>query len=404
MRKLFLALLVVVALCAQVCGQARAQTLETIYRFNRNTGWAPIWKPVADGQGNLYGTTENGGTKFRGTIYKFTPATRAFETLYTFTGGADGQYPQVGLTYDKNSNVLYGTTYGGLTLNCPVDGIYCGTIFSLNPATGAFTTLYTFPGGEDQQNPLAPLTLGSDGVLYGTTAGYGTLEQCLQTNSCGTAFKFDPSTGALTTLHVFSWTDGAFPQEAPLVFGKAGKLFGVTPFGGRNGAGVVFRIDPATNAFDVIYDLPASASGLAVDPNKNLYVTAEVGGAYGQGAIIKLVPNVGESYTVSTLFSFGQTADTGIEPLGSLGFDKSRNVLYGTASGGGAGGLGTLYEVDPNSGAFTLLHSFTGGSDGETPQDGILISLGQLYGGASGSLTPQGCLSSCGTLFKYPRF
>ncbi len=420
---------------------ASAQSLTTMVRFHGPDGAAAIWKPVADGQGNLYGTTENGGANVSdqfgngmGTVYAFTPSTRAFQVLHSFAGGSDGPVPTdgalptAGLTYDKNSGMLYGTTgYGGNTVDCQVlQG--CGTIFSLNPATGAYATLYAFSGGADQGFPLGPLTLGSDGILYGTTGGAGAVScgphgcttTCaqLQQNTCGTAFKYDPSTGSFTTIHTFVFSDGAEPT-GPLVFGKAGKLFGVAQAGGHvdqpdnpGGLGVVFRLDPVTGAVTVLYKFTdvATPNALAVDTDNNLYVTAVTGGANGTGAIIKLVPNVGGPYTVSTLFSFDPSGSnlSGQSPLGAVAFDSSRNVLYGTTYAGGADGHGTLYQLDPSSGAFSLLHSFTGGADGQSPQSGVLINLGQLDGGASGSLpsqhSPECDNYGCGSLFKYPRF
>ncbi len=143
MQKFHFALLAVVALGGMLRPNApHAQTLATMFRFDGTDGAAIIWKPVSDGQGNLYGTTDFGGPNLSpsnpyglGTIYKFTPSTRAFRTLHSFSGGTDGASPFAGLTYDKSSSMLYGTTqYGGQTNGTCPQG--CGTIFSLDPAAG----------------------------------------------------------------------------------------------------------------------------------------------------------------------------------------------------------------------------------------------------------------------------
>ena len=428
MRNLYMAALAVVALGGMLGPRAvHAQTLTTMYRFGGTDGAAPVWKLVTDGQGNLYGTTTGGGPYVSennpsglGTIYKFTPSTRAFETLHNFAGGTDGATPSAGLTYDKNSGVLYGTTaHGGLTNSICSQG--CGTLFSLNATTGAYRTLYMFSGGEDEEYPSAALTLGSDGIFYGTTFGTGIVGKvCIQQSACGTVFKYDPSNGSFATIHTFAFSDGAVPGRVPLVSGKAGKLFGTTAAGGGveplnypGGLGVVFRIDPATNAFTVLHRFsePTIPIGLAVDPDKNLYVTAEEGGVNGTGAIIKMVPNVGGPYSISTLFSFDPSNNnvSGETPVASLTFDSKKNIFYGVTYAGGAGGFGTMYDIDPNSGAFSLLHSFTGGSDGGTLDDSILVNLGRLYGGTRGARSkpvPPECagLDGCGTIFRLPRF
>ena len=419
MRKLSLRLLTLVALGAQ----APAQTLTTMFHFNGEDGAGVIWKPVVDGQGNMYGTTEYGGptssgnTVGSGTIYEFTPGARTFITVHNFAGGTDGVEPRAGLTYDKSSGTLYGTTqYGGaITAACQNYG--CGTIFSVNSATGAYATLYSFTGGADEGYPQGAMVLGSDGALYGTATGNTQGPGCVRLNECGTVFKYDPGTGTFMTLHVFSHTDGNSPVA--LALSQSGTLFGVTEYGGNvtknyhPGYGVVFSIDPVSLAFTIIYKFPTSSiplpDGVAVDHANNLYVTTEFGGANGYGAITKLVPNGDGTYSVSTLFSFDSSGPNGFGPLGSVSVDSNRNYLYGTTVAGGAYNYGTVYQLDPDSGAFTLLYSFTGGLDGGKPQDGIRIHLGQLYG-ATNHYTPahnpppQCSQWGCGTLFKYPRF
>ena len=421
LRKLGLALLAVLALCAQ----ARAQTLTTMFRFNFADGAAFIWTPVSDGQGNLYGTTYAGGafqpkiTNGGGTLYKFTPGvSRSFETLHSFGDVGDGYQPQAGLTYDQSTNMLYGTTgYGGPNAHSCRE-IGCGTIFSLNPATGAYTTLYAFPGGVGGQEPRGALALGSDGVLYGialeTDEPYGD-----DLSAPFLVFRFDPSSGSVAVLRRFSSRPEGAQPIGGLVFGKAGELFGLTADGGSNGLGNVYRLDPVSGELQTIYDFPfnnqTDPAGLTVDDDKNLYVTTTYGGTGSSGEIIKLTPDAGVTYTVSTLFNFesfnGENV-TGAYPNAALTFDSVKNVLYGTTPYLGAGGYGTLFQINPDGSGFTVLHSFAGGTDAGYPDDAVVINLGELYGATIGkhahaSLHPiPQCQSNngCGTLFRYPRF
>lgn len=425
MRRLWLALLGVAALG----GGAHAQTLTTMYHFSGATsagnqsGFDSSSTLVTDGQGKLYGTTSQAGlitAEFpngAGTIFKFTPATattaRAFQTLHEFAGGADGAAPfRTGLTYDAASGLLYGTTTeGGDGAGCGTVG--CGTIFSLNPATGAYTTLYAFPAGPGQGDPEGALVVGSGGAIFGTAGpNYGGPGCGTPGHSCGTVFRFYPTTGQYTTVHNFSpLAKGAGPIS--LVFGKNGMLFGLGQTGGNSsstwttGYGVVFMIDPVTNAYSVVYkftgiDIPMA---LGVDTAKNLYVTTMFGGVEGAGSIVKIVPNADGTYAVSTLFSFDRDT-TGYEPLAPVSYDSVKKLLYTTAYVSGPAGGGTLVAIDPDSGAATVLYGFTGGSDGDEPQTGVLINLGMLYGSTFRSNENNSPRSNYlnGTLWRFPRF
>ena len=93
-----------------------------------------------------------------------------------------------------------------------------GTIFRVDPATGAFTTRYRF-SGPDGSKPIARLIQGTDGLIYGTTSAGGAY-------GFGTVFSLD-SADTLTTLHHFAGADGANPN-AGVIQGLDGRLYGTT--------------------------------------------------------------------------------------------------------------------------------------------------------------------------------
>jgi uncharacterized repeat protein (TIGR03803 family) len=115
---------------------------------------------IRDSAGNLYGTTNGGGT-YAGVVYRLDP-TGSETVLYTFTGGADESFP-AGVIRDSAGN-LYGTTQQGGTG-------YAGVVYKLDTA-GDETVLYSFTGGADGGNPNASVIRDSAGNLYGTTS-YG---------------------------------------------------------------------------------------------------------------------------------------------------------------------------------------------------------------------------------------
>jgi uncharacterized repeat protein (TIGR03803 family) len=202
---------------------------ETIlYNFTGGAdGGTPFGNLLLDAHGNLYGTTSSGGSSFAGTVFMVDPKTGAETVLYTFTGSGDGNSPEAGLIRDANGN-LYGTTVAG-------GSSFAGTVFKLD-ASGTETVLYNFTGGADGGNPSwASLLRDSAGNLYGTTPVGGS-------SGFGVVFKLDP-TGKFTVLHSFSGHDGKIPYGT-LVRDKAGNLYGTTYEGGRYGGGVLFKIAP----------------------------------------------------------------------------------------------------------------------------------------------------------------
>ena len=199
---------------------------------------------IFDGQGNFYGTTFYGGTgsgcaypEFGcGTVFKVTRS--GTETvLYSFSGEADGGYPNGGLVLDAEGN-LYGTTG-----NCGSSGCNIGAVFKLTPS-GAMTLLHSFAGGLDGAYPNGGLVLDAQGNLYGTTEEGGG-SGCYGGDGCGTVFKLTPA-GVETILYRFNgapYADGSGPAGG-LVFDGQGNLYGATAGGGAYDEGTIFKIMP----------------------------------------------------------------------------------------------------------------------------------------------------------------
>ena len=276
--------------------------------------------------------------------------------LHSSAQGRDGDQPEAGLIFDAAGN-LYGTTEGG--------GAYkhYGTVFQLTPgAHGTWTekVLHSFDKGMNGNRPEASLILDSAGNLYGTTVGggYGTCDPV----GCGTVFELSPGTnGKWTekTLHRFknNGHDGYNPY-ASLIFDSAGNLYGTTLSGGPD----------------------ACSAGL------------------GCGTVFELSPSTNGKWTERILHSFKNNGHDGYNPYASLISDTAGN-LYGTTTGGGdhlnnCGGCGTVFRLTPHANGDwteTVLYSFTGGNDGESPAGLIFDAGGSLYGTADGivyQLTP----------------
>jgi len=270
---------------------------------------------IMDSAGNLYGTTENGGTRTGqcassdgcGVVFELSPPASSggawTETIVRAFDGPDGQVPAAGVVFDGKS--LFGTTFYGGT-----NGV--GVIFRLLPPAVQGppwneTVLYNFTSVDDGGYPAANLVV-HNGNLYGTAAGGPEfIADSNGTCQCGALFELSPPSapgGAWTesTLHLFTGgSDGGAPY-----------------------AGVVF------------------------DPSGNLYLTTDTGGTSNEGTVAEFTPpsEAGGAWTETILANF-EGGNDGSYPAGGLIFGPS-NELYSTTSFGGAKcNCGTVFRVKP---------------------------------------------------------
>lgn len=237
-----------------------------------NTAYGDV---IWDQQGNIYGTTQGGGTANRGTVYQLNPVTETYSVIYDFLGAPDGDEPVSGVIFDQNGN-LYGTTNDG--------GAGYGTVFELANVNGQWvkTALYNFRNADDGGHPVGGLLLDCSGNLYGTTTFAGA-------GQGGTVFELSPSgnTWTLQTLYSFPGSATCGPQ-ASLTMDAAGNLYGTTLCDGVDGYGSVFKLTKAGNGwvFTSLHDFTGGAdsgmpfSPVTIDTDGTLYGTAS-GAAFG---------------------------------------------------------------------------------------------------------------------------
>ena len=375
-RAAFIALV----LATGVTTWAQAPTFTILHSFTNSPDAAgPFAAMIIDKAGNLYGTTNVGGAfpSPGGAVFK-TDTSGNETVLYSFTGGSDGCRPQAALLRDQAGN-LYGTTTA-----C---GTYpsLGTLFKLD-SFGNLAVLHSFTCSDGFGPGGPPLVMDTAGNLYGTTPG--NLD-----NGCGfgTVFKLD-TLGNYTVLHSFTGgSDGGSPSG--VIIDAAGNLYGAT-------SGTIFRIDTSGN-FTALCG-GCGGGPLLRDQAGNLYGTTSSGGGappgFG-GTVFKL----DTSGNVTVLYNYASLSNPS-----ALIMDKAGNIYGVTGFGGSFNcsptnsfGCGTVFELD-TSGNYTVLHSFTGGSDGEFPGGGLVMdTTGNLYGTASGGgVFSSNCPGGCGTVFK----
>lgn len=279
---------------------------------------------------------------------------------------------------------------------------------AIRAQSGEFKVIYTFTGGSDGGQPRSALTVGKDGVLYGTT-----WEDAL--DSPGTVFSLVPpvSRGAAWTFNtVFQLNLTDWYQSAGgLAIDRNWVLFGTAEGGGAQGGGVAFSLTPPVSgegswSDSLLYTFEDNSAGYG--PASSLVLG--LGGAlYGtdalHAAVFALVPSAmaGESWNAYPLHVFGSVPDDGKEPGEGLVIGKG-GTLYGTTRFGGAFGNGTVYSVAPPAeagGAWTeeVLHSFCSSGDGCNPISILAIGDGGvLYGTTAEGGIAEG--TGCGIVFS----
>jgi uncharacterized repeat protein (TIGR03803 family) len=326
-----------------------------LYRFSLTDGASPAGGLIIDAAGNLYGTTSSGGDNFQGTVFELSPSSSGwtFKTLYFFTGSADGGEPAGALVFDASGN-LYGTTVGGGAFDS-------GTVFKLSPSSSGWTeeAIYSFTGGADGQYPSSTLVFDASGNLYGTAnrGGSQSGSLCTLEGGCGTVFRLSPgTTWTFSTLLTFLGNRGANPSGG-VILDAAGNLYGTTTRGGSctlstHGCGVAFKLTPTgrgpwkqtvLHVFKGFSDGYFPVTSLTMDAAGNLFGGSLFGTTLGYGSAWELSPS-GTTWAFTTLIRFN--GSNGAYPESPFYIDASGNLFTAT-QGGGASNFGTLLELSP---------------------------------------------------------
>ena len=310
-------------------------------------------------------------------------AAQIFTTAVNFNGSNGSNPVNVGFVQGTDGD-LYGTTAG----------TSYGTVLKVGKG-GVVTILYefsydngTYPNGAF---PESGMVLGTDENFYGTTAAGGPGSACYY-GGCGTIFRITRG-GVLTTLHVFELTDGADPISA-LVQGTDGNFYGTTRQGGANdtcdvfgttGCGTIFKITPQ-GALTTLHNFEGIDGGLpwgslVQASDGNFYGTTEVGGEHDAGTVFRMTP----AGKLTRLYSFCSAAGCadGEQPLAGL-VEGSDGNFYGSTSSGGQScsygfPCGTVFKITP-SGRLTTIHDFDY-VDGYQPEAPLVQATdGNFYG------------------------
>ncbi|MBZ5572319.1 MAG: hypothetical protein LAO09_10635 [Acidobacteriia bacterium] len=371
-------LLAIASFCIVTTIYSTAQTFTTLFNFDFTSGVWPVGPLVQGTDGDLYGTTFQGGDCC-GTVFR-TNLTGDVTTIYSFCSSgdcSDGSIPRW-LILATDGNFYGSTANGGVNNN--------GIIFKLTPV-GQLTTVHRFswadgavPGG---------IIEADDGYLYGTTGAGGKSRWC---PDCGTVFKIasDGTFSSLFSLCVQPDCEGDGGNPGPLIQGSDGALYDTLGEGGLHGAGAAFRITRSgkySTLFSFITSKGKQPGGGLVESGGSFYGNTCYGGQYTHGTVFSIAPN-----KFSRLHSFIPNTE-GFCPAEKL-LKASDGNFYGTTMEDGPGGAGTIFQITPD-GTLITLHGFDG-YDGSSP-------IGPLFQATNGIIygtTAYGGGNSWGTLFS----
>jgi uncharacterized repeat protein (TIGR03803 family) len=394
-----------------------ASQFSTIYAFQGDADGDLPNAVTVGSDGTLYGTTSGGGMKDQGTIFKLSApavpgAAWTKETLYAFKPSQSGR-PYSRVIFDQDTGALLGAASG------QEGGQHMGTIFRLVPPSGkegewTYTVIHDFMGGSDGDMPYSDLTQDpATGTVYGASLGNFEIQADL-----GTVFGFTPNAShtawTRTLNHVFTGGDGASPKSG-VALGTNGVLYGTTAAGGA-GNGKIFSLDPATGVLTTLFQsqggsdpylftggVPAlSEDGLTI------FDTSEAGAPTHC--------NTDRVFVCGTVFSIpadGSTAPTVLaklagkktgEPMAGLIWNRTHTTFYVSTFLGPPNackfqgrhfGCGAVFKLALRNGKwkYTLVHAFDG-ADGQNPLELAFGTDGTLYGVAA-----NGGAGKAGTVF-----
>ena len=281
-----------------------------------------------------------------------------YKEIYRFRGTPDGAKPINKLT--EVNGALYGVTYAGGARDRQRGG--WGTIFKVDPSSGAEPVAYTFhlPGEHKEALPYQTL-LSANGLLYGAI-------ECDHGCPVSADFAFDPSSGSITKSQIFG--NGNNDGAGGMVVWRD-RIWGAD-FGGANGSGSIFTLSKSGKRTLAYSFPPLDEVGQPHFPESTpvplgdlLYGSANLGGEYNNGTIFAYNPASG---VLKVLYAFTGNKDVG-GPTGDL--TLVGQTLYGTNETCNSGCSGTLFAFDTQTGKLKTVHAFSGGRDGGFPSNGV---------------------------------
>ena len=332
-------------------------------------------------QQELWGTTNQGGAIFAGTIFKLDANGNNYDLRYEWTNVINGKRPLCAVTEFSNGK-LYGVTLQNGSLGV-------GVLFEYDYTVDDFVKLHDFdiPTGS---LPEGSVIEASNGILYGLTGAGGSLNY-------GVLYQYNLMTNTYSVLQEFDIIPTGAAPHGSMAEAVNGKLYGLNSHGGTNGFGTIFEWDPVGSVFTTKVHLDSINNGyhpygnLLSTPSGLMYALSYNGGVTNEGILLEYDP-----VTNITTKRADFIGPNGRYPYGNL-IRATNGKLYGLTFQGGVNDQGTLFEYDIATTTLTKLVDFAAATTGSYPKGDLIESYnGKLYG-----YTSLGGTLSKGTIFEY---
>lgn len=377
-------------------GLVFASGLEILHEFDGLNGREPYGSVAPGPDGWLYGTTVRGGTEGNasmGTLFKCLPDGNGYQVLRYFEADTNGSSPFNGLAFGQDW--IYGTTRAGGEFNR-------GTIYRIGYSGAGYEVLHDFRPGTDGRWPTTSPTLVGQ-TLVGMTLSGGA-------NNEGVVYRLDAESGDYEVIHSFAVGQGTKPFGTVTPVGDW--LYGMTSDHlSESEHGNIFRLRSDGSDYEVLHAFEGGALGgypydsLIFDGVSRMYGTTL--GYYtdlqDEGVVFSYDL---DTFTFSVLHDFGAQQGDGAKPNGGVVLSPDGLWVYGVVHGTeiwGGEEQGTLFRMAPDGSQYEVLHTFSGGMEGDTPmrtpvlEDGVLIGT-TAYGGPEQEELPRGY----GTIWAHP--
>lgn len=352
---------------------------KVLFNFSNNDGWSPQGGLLII-DNKLYGVTYEGGTNRKGIIFCFDLDKNSLKVLHNFDGGKP--YSSIGAKTELVllNNTLYGLTENGGELDK-------GTLYSYDLGKNIYKKCIDFDG-KNGANPLAPLTVTKSGKIIGSTSRGLSYED-------GKLFEFDPEKNILSPFLSFDKVEGSFVQSKIISLSNS-ILIGVTTYGGKNDAGVLFEYDLQKSNFKVLFNLSEKETGkeskgvLSLSDNGEVLGLLSKGGLYGCGTAFSYSTVKNE---FKTLMHFDR--QKGYDFKNGLVFQDQMSVIGISTEGGVSTRYGNIFTINLKDQSYKQLINFQKSADGRTPIGNLLYFKDYVYG-----VTKEGGKNDSGTIYR----
>lgn len=311
----------------------------------------------------LYGFTSKGGKNDKGVIFKIKSNGKDYEVIYNFEQGDNNE---LGNEPHHDAMLYYNGALYGVTVYGGNNNN--GVIFRINPDGSGYTPVHVFKGGVDDGAQPHSGVLEINNSFYGMTAEGGK-------EGKGVIYKINPDGSDFSILYSFHKSTGHNPHGR-LTLGSDGQtVYGITKTGGPGGLGVVFGYNIYDSVYKTIHtfkkgkdDANTAEHGFLTLCNNRLYGMTHYGGEHDKGTVFSVKQ---DSTDFKIIHSFDDKSGEGFSPYGSLIF--SNGYLYGTTQEGGENKRGTIFRIDTEGKKYETILSYDKPVTGEYPIDNVVM-------------------------------